>query len=99
MNALENFADWVQQAWQGSLEFSALIDAASRLDAAGKRPLAAVLYRTFLSRNTSQFAHVIQFNLGATLSLERDIAGSEAAYREAIRLAPGFVLWSRCLIL
>ena len=91
MNTLENFADWVQQAWQGSLEFSALIDAASRLDAAGKRPLAAVLYRTWLSRNTSQFAHVIQFNLGATLSLERDIAGSEEAYREAIRLAPGFV--------
>jgi predicted O-linked N-acetylglucosamine transferase (SPINDLY family) len=91
LNTLENFADWVQQAWQGSLEFSALIDAASRLDAAGKRPLAAVLYRTWLSRNTSQFAHVIQFNLGATLSLERDIAGSEEAYREAIRLAPGFV--------
>ncbi len=91
MNALENFADWIHQAWQGSLEFSALIDAASRLDAAGKRPLAAVLYRTWLSRNTSQFNHVIQFNLGATLSLEKDIAGSEAAYREAIRLAPGFV--------
>jgi predicted O-linked N-acetylglucosamine transferase (SPINDLY family) len=91
LNALENFADWVQQAWQGSLEFSALIDAASRLDAAGKRPLAAVLYRTWLSRNSSQFNHVIQFNLGATLSLEKDIVGSEAAYREAIRLAPGFV--------
>ena len=81
----------MQQAWQGSLEFSALIDAASRLDAAGKRPLAAVLYRTWLSRNTSQFNHVIQFNLGATLSLEKDPTGSEAAYREAIRLAPGFV--------
>ena len=91
MTIVENFADWVQQSWQGSLEFSALIDAASRLDAAGKRPLAAVLYRTWLSRNSSQFNHVIQFNLGATLSLEKDIAGSEAAYREAIRLAPGFV--------
>ncbi len=91
MTIVENFADWVQQAWQGSLEFSALIDAASRLDAAGKRPLAAVLYRTWLSRNTSQFNHVIQFNLGATLSLEKDPTGSEAAYREAIRLAPGFV--------
>lgn len=91
MTTAENYADWVLQAWQGSLEFSALIDAASRLDAAGKRPLAAVLYRTWLSRNSSQFNHVIQFNLGATLSLEKDIAGSEAAYREAIRLAPGFV--------
>ena len=91
MTIVENFAEWVEQAWQGSLEFSALIDAASRLDAAGKRTLAAVLYRTWLSRNSSQFNHVIQFNLGATLSLEKDIVGSEAAYREAIRLAPGFV--------
>ena len=68
-----------------------MIDAASRLDVAGRRPLAAVLYRTWLSRNSSQFDHVIQFNLGATLSLEKDFAGSESAYREAIRLAPGFV--------
>jgi predicted O-linked N-acetylglucosamine transferase (SPINDLY family) len=36
-------------------------------------------------------AHVVQFNLGATLSVERDLVGSEAAYREAIRLSPGFV--------
>jgi hypothetical protein len=91
LKAIDNFADLVQQAWQGSMEFSVLIDSASRLDASGKRPLAAVLYRTWLSRNTSQFNHVIQFNLGATLSLEKDVVGSEAAYREAIRLAPGFV--------
>jgi len=91
LNAIDNFEDLVQQAWQGTMDFSALIDAATRLDAAGKRPLAAVLYRTWLSRNTSQFNHVIQFNLGATLSLEKDVVGSEAAYREAIRLAPGFV--------
>ena len=91
VNGPENFADLVRQAWQGRLEFSALIDVASRLDAAGERPLSAVLYRTYLSRNSSQFDHVIQFNLGATLSLEKDFAGSESAYREAIRLAPGFV--------
>jgi len=87
----DNFSTLIEQAWQGTLEFSALIDSASRLDAAGKRPLAAVLYRTWVSRNSSQFNHVIHFNLGATLSLEKDIEGSEAAYREAIRLAPGFV--------
>ena len=91
MKPVDNFTGLVEQAWHGSLEFSALIDAGSQLDAAGKRPLVAVLYRTWLSRNTSPFQHVIHFNLGATLSLEKDIAGSEAAYREAIRLAPGFV--------
>jgi len=91
LKPVDNFTGLVEQAWHGSLEFSALIDAGSQLDAAGKRPLVAVLYRTWLSRNTSPFQHVIHFNLGATLSLEKDIAGSEAAYREAIRLAPGFV--------
>ena len=91
MNPVDNFTGLVEQAWHGSLEFSALIDAGSQLDAVGKRPLVAILYRTWLSRNTSPFQHVIHFNLGATLSLEKDIAGSEAAYREAIRLAPGFV--------
>ena len=43
VNGPENFADLVRQAWQGRLEFSALIDVASRLDAAGERPLSAVL--------------------------------------------------------
>ena len=91
LSPADNFSGLIEQAWQGRLEFSALIDSASRLDAAGKRPLAAVLYRTWVSRNSSQFNHVIHFNLGATLSLEKDLEGSEAAYREAIRLAPGFV--------
>ena len=91
VNGPENFADFVRQAWQGRLEFSALIDIASRLDATGDRCLSAVLYRTWLSRNNSQFDQFIQFNLGAILSLEKDLAGSESAYREAIRLAPGFV--------
>jgi predicted O-linked N-acetylglucosamine transferase (SPINDLY family) len=45
----------------------------------------------WLSRNTSPLAHVVNFNLGATLSLENDIDGAETAYREAIRLLPGFV--------
>ena len=36
-------------------------------------------------------AHIVQFNLGAMLSLEKDTSSSELAYREAIRIAPGFV--------
>ena len=91
MKANEQIAQTISLAWQGKLELSELIDAASRLDAEGFRPLAAVLYRTWLSRNVSPMAHVVQFNLGATLSVERDLVGSEAAYREAIRLSPGFV--------
>lgn len=91
MKVNEQFSQTILLAWQGKLELSELIDTASRLDGEGFRPLAAVLYRTWLSRNESPMGHVVQFNLGATLSVERDLVGSEAAYREAIRLAPGFV--------
>jgi len=91
LNVNEQFAQTILLAWQGKLELSELIDSASRLDGEGFRPLAAVLYRTWLSRNESPMGHVVQFNLGATLSVERDVVGSEVAYREAIRLSPGFV--------
>ena len=91
MTTNESFAQTILAAWQGKLELSGLIDAASALEAAGLRPLAAVLYKTWLARNESPMAHVVQFNLGATLSLEKDYAASEAAYREAIKLVPGFI--------
>ncbi len=91
MSVYEKFAEEILLAWQGKLDFSALIDGASRLEASGARPLAAVLYRTWLSRNPSPYAHIVQFNLGATLSNENDLVGAEAAYRQAIHLAPGFI--------
>ena len=81
MTTNESFAQTIIAAWQGKLELSGLIDAASALEAGGLRPLAAVLYKTWLARNESPMAHVVQFNLGATLSLEKDYAASEAAYR------------------
>ena len=91
MSLTESFENVVLSAWQRRLDFAELIAVASQLDSAGKRSLAAVLYMVWLSRNTSPLAHVVNFNLGATLSLENDIDGAETAYREAIRLSPGFV--------
>ena len=91
MSLTESFENAVLSAWQRRLDFAELIAVASQLDSAGKRSLAAVLYMVWLSRNTSPLAHVVNFNLGATLSLENDIDGAETAYREAIRLSPGFV--------
>ena len=88
----EKFAADLLLAWQGTLEFTALIDGASRLDALGLRPLSAVLYQTWLARNpSSPYEHIVQFNLGTTLSNENDLSGAEAAYRRAMQLAPGFV--------
>jgi predicted O-linked N-acetylglucosamine transferase (SPINDLY family) len=87
----ERFASLIIQAWKRELDISGLIDAASHLDSEGLRPLAIVLYQAWLFRNVSPMAHIVQFNLGAMLSLEKDTSSSELAYREAIRIAPGFV--------
>ena len=92
MSIPERYTQDLLLAWQGKLEFTALIGAASNLDALALRPLAAVLYQTWLMRNpASPYEHIVQFNLGATLSNENDLAGADAAYRQAMRLAPGFI--------
>ena len=78
-------------AWQGELDFNALIACASRLEAAGRSFLAIVLYRTWIARNASELEYIVQFNLGVALSNAGDLAGSESAYRRAVELAPGFI--------
>ncbi len=79
------------RAWHGQLEFSELINITARLEAAKFGPLSAVLYQTWLSRNTSPYAHVVYFNLGVTLSNEDDCSGAEVAYHHAIEIHSGFV--------
>ncbi len=81
----------VLSAWEGRLDFFGLIDAASRYEDENLRPLAAVLYQTWLGRNQSPYAHAAYFNLGATLASQDDLPGAEAAYRQAIRLSPTFL--------
>ena len=86
----DNFVDVLQRAWQGTLDFTQLIDCASQMEARQLRPLSAVLYQTWLNRNTSPYAYAGYFNLGATLSYEDDFAGAEAAYRKSIAMHPTF---------
>lgn len=78
-------------AWRGEMPFPQLVDEAGRLGADGLAPLAAVLYRTWLSRNHSPYAHAVQFNLGVLLSSLDDLPGAQQAYEQALALAPGFV--------
>lgn len=87
----DGFATSILLAWQGKLDFSQLIDRASRLEANKLGPLAAVLYQTWLKRNQSPYAHAAYFNLGAVLTNEGDLAGAEDAYRESIKLSPTFL--------
>lgn len=86
-----SFERQIELAWQGELDFNALIACASRLEAAGRSFLAIVLYRTWIGRNTSELEYIVQFNLGVALSNAGDLAGSESAYRRAVELAPGFI--------
>lgn len=87
----DNFAADILLAWQGKLAFPQLIDCASKLEEKRLGPLVAILYQTWLGRNQSPYAHAAFFNLGVTLSKEGDLAGSEAAYREAIKMSPEFL--------
>jgi predicted O-linked N-acetylglucosamine transferase (SPINDLY family) len=86
-----SFERQIELAWQGELDFNALIACASRLEAAGRSFLAIVLYRTWIARNASELEYIVQFNLGVALSNAGDLAGSESAYRRAVELAPGFI--------
>ena len=78
-------------AWRGELDFNALISCASHLEASKRGYLAIVLYRTWIARNACEFEYIIQFNLGVALGNEGDFVASEAAYRRAVELAPGFI--------
>ncbi len=91
MAAFEGFGATVGQAWQGTLSFSDVLNAAAQLESEGFLPLSAVLYQTWLARTTSAYAHAAYFNLGATLTNLGDLAGAEAAYRAALALSADFV--------
>ncbi|MEI7516548.1 MAG: tetratricopeptide repeat protein [Betaproteobacteria bacterium] len=78
-------------AWQGALDFSALLETASALEKQQQAPLAAVLYQTWVNKTTSPYVHAGYFNLGAVLGNAGDLAGAEEAYRAAIKLAPNFL--------
>ncbi len=90
MPVVEQFASNVMLAWNGKLTFPELISRASELQAEGFVELAAVLYQTWLARVESPFAHAVQFNLGVALASVNDLAGAEAAYRNAMAIVQNF---------
>jgi predicted O-linked N-acetylglucosamine transferase (SPINDLY family) len=85
------FSSAVLLAWHGELEFSSLIDTATLLEVEKLRPLAIVLYQTWVSKNKSPYLHAAYFNLAVILSNDNDVQGAEVAYREAIKIAPTFL--------
>jgi predicted O-linked N-acetylglucosamine transferase (SPINDLY family) len=86
-----DFSALVLDAWQERLDISGLFEAAGHLESAGKTPLAAVLYQTWVARNRTALSHFACFNLGTVLSRLDDHAGALQAYVRAIEISPLFV--------
>lgn len=70
----KNYVDVLMRAWKGSLEFAQLIDCANQMESRQLGALSAVLYQTWLGRNTSPYAYAAYFNMGVTLSNLNDFA-------------------------
>ncbi len=88
---MDGYAEIINLAWTGRLEFSRLLEQASLLEQSGQRSLAIVLYRTWLERNPTTFSHFAYFNLGTLLFSENDVSGAIEAYTQASHLAPKFI--------
>jgi predicted O-linked N-acetylglucosamine transferase (SPINDLY family) len=78
-------------SWDGSLTIADLISFADILERAQMRPMAAVLYQTWLARTDQPNAFLAYFNYGVVLSNLNDYAGAERAYRQAVAMAKDFL--------
>ena len=74
----------------GKLSLPALLEQANALQAAGQWAAAAQLYGAWVEESGSPLRHIACFNWGTALSAAGQGDASEAAYRRALELAPGF---------
>ncbi|WP_277595979.1 acetylglucosamine transferase [Roseateles puraquae] len=82
---------WLALARAGNWPLPEVMEAASRLQAAGALDAAALLYQTWVGATPDPMKHVACFNWGAVLGELRRHAEAESVYRMALTLAPGFV--------
>ena len=81
---------WLSLARSGQWPLPQVMDAASRLQAAGAADAAALLYQNWVAATPSPLRHVACFNWGAILGEQRRHAEAEAVYRMALSQAPTF---------
>ncbi len=91
MSSKENYAELIKLACLGKLALLPLVDAASSLEAADEVELAVVLYQAWLAHNSSEFAHLVEFNLGSSMTKIGWHELAEPAYLRAIAGAPRFM--------
>lgn len=81
---------WLSLARGGQWPLPQVMEAASRLQAAGAADAAALLYQTWVGATASPARYVACFNWGAVLGELRRHAEAEGVYRMALGLAPNF---------
>lgn len=81
---------WLGLARSGQWPLPQVMDAASRLQAAGAADAACLLYQNWVAATASPLRHVACFNWGAILGEQRRHAEAEAVYRLALSQAPTF---------
>lgn len=88
--AIAQVEQWLASARSGQMELPQVMDAATKLQAAGLAGAAALLYQHWVVGTPSPFRHVGCFNWGAILGdLGRHVE-AEQAYRMALTMAPDF---------
>ncbi len=81
---------WLDLARSGQWSLPSVMDATSRLQAAGALEAAALLYQTWVSATASPVRYVACFNWGSILGELRRHKDAEAVYRMALAMAPAF---------
>ncbi|MDR7272190.1 putative O-linked N-acetylglucosamine transferase (SPINDLY family) [Pelomonas saccharophila] len=81
---------WLELARSGQWPLPQVMEAASRLQAAGALDAAALLYQSWVGATASPLRHVACFNWGAVLGELRRHDQAEGVYRMALALAPTF---------
>ena len=93
MNSADaDYSGMIAAAWHNSLSVGDLVSRCAELGAAGQHELAAVLYQTWLARNSTPFNHLVLFNLGATYNALGMVVEAKSTFLRVVELAPSFAL-------
>lgn len=89
--AASAFEQALAQARSGQMPLMTLLEVAQRPDVVVRADLVRGLYETWLANTQSPQRHIALFNHGTVLGGMGEHVAAEAAYREALQLAPGFL--------
>ena len=89
--AASAFEQALAQARSGQMPLMSLLEVAQRPEVVARAELVRDLYEAWLANTQSPQRHIALFNHGTVLGGMGEHVAAEAAYREALQLAPGFM--------